>query len=57
MIVKSYKSRSEQSRAIYIIIGQFFTYKSAVLKSNTPVLEKSGEEIKSKSVELVTTTS
>jgi hypothetical protein len=31
--------------------------KSAVLKSNTPVLEKSGEEIKSKSVELITTTS
>jgi hypothetical protein len=41
MIVKSYKSRSEQSRAIYIIIGQFFqAYKSAVLKSNTLVLEK-----------------
>jgi hypothetical protein len=56
MIVKSYKSRSEQSRAMFILSSENFlqTYKQAqYLKQYTSFRKNQGEEIKSKSVELV----
>jgi septal ring factor EnvC (AmiA/AmiB activator) len=56
MIVKSYKSRSEQSRAMFILSSDNFlqAYKRAqYLKQYTSFRKNQGEEIKSKSVELV----
>lgn len=56
MIVKSYKSRSEQSRAMFILSSESFlqAYKRAqYLKQYTSFRKNQGEEIKSKSVELV----
>lgn len=56
MIVKSYKSRSEQSRAMFILSSDSFlqAYKRAqYLKQYTSFRKNQGEEIKSKSVELV----
>ena len=56
MIVKSYKSRSEQSRAMFILSSENFlqAYKRAqYLKQYTSFRKNQGEEIKSKSVELV----
>jgi len=57
MIVKSYKSRSEQSRAMFILSAENFlqAYKRAqYLKQYTSFRKNQGEEIKSKSTELVT---
>ncbi len=56
MIVKSYKSRSEQSRAMFILSSDNFlqAYKRAqYLKQYTSFRKNQGEEIKSKSVQLV----
>ena len=56
MIVKSYKGRSEQSRAMFILSSDNFlqAYKRAqYLKQYTSFRKNQGEEIKSKSVELV----
>jgi len=56
MIVKSYKSRSEQSRAMFILSSNSFlqAYKRAqYLKQYTSFRKAQGEEIKSKSTELV----
>ncbi len=56
MILKSYKSRSEQSRAMFILSSENFlqAYKRAqYLKQYTSFRKAQGEEIKSKSVELV----
>jgi septal ring factor EnvC (AmiA/AmiB activator) len=56
MIVKSYKSRSEQSRAMFILSSDNFlqAYKRAqYLKQYTSFRKNQGEEIKSKSVDLV----
>jgi septal ring factor EnvC (AmiA/AmiB activator) len=55
-ILKSYKSRSEQSRAMFILSSENFlqAYKRAqYLKQYTNFRKAQGEEIKSKSVELV----
>jgi hypothetical protein len=52
MIVKSYKSRSEQSRAMFILSSENFlqAYKRAqYLKQYTSFRKNQGEEIKSKS--------
>lgn len=57
MIVKSYKSRSEQSRAMFILSAENFlqAYKRAqYLKQYTSFRKNQGEEIKSKSTQLVT---
>jgi septal ring factor EnvC (AmiA/AmiB activator) len=57
MIVKSYKSRSEQSRAMFILSSENFlqAYKRAqYLKQYTSFRKNQGEEIKSKSTQLVT---
>lgn len=57
MIVKSYKSRSEQSRAMFILSSDNFlqAYKRAqYLKQYTSFRKNQGEEIKTKSVQLVT---
>lgn len=56
MIVKSYKSRSEQSRAMFILSSENFlqAYKRAqYLKQYTSFRKAQGEEIKTKSTELV----
>ncbi len=56
MIVKSYKSRSEQSRAMFILSSNSFlqAYKRAqYLKQYTSFRKAQGEEIKEKSTELV----
>ena len=56
MIVKSYKSRSEQSRAMFILSAENFlqAYKRAqYLKQYTSFRKNQGEEIKTKSTELV----
>lgn len=56
MIVKSYKSRSEQSRAMFILSSNSFiqAYKRAqYLKQYTSFRKAQGEEINSKSKELV----
>ncbi|MBU0942556.1 MAG: peptidoglycan DD-metalloendopeptidase family protein [Bacteroidetes bacterium] len=56
MIVKSYKSRSEQSRAMFILSSENFlqAYKRAqYLKQYTSFRKNQGIEIKAKSVELV----
>jgi septal ring factor EnvC (AmiA/AmiB activator) len=56
MIVKSYKSRSEQSRAMFILSSENFlqAYKRAqYLKQYTSFRKNQGIEISSKSVELV----
>ena len=56
MIVKSYKSRSEQSRAMFILSSENFlqAYKRAqYLKQYTSFRKNQGIEINSKSVELV----
>lgn len=56
MIVKSYKSRSEQSRAMFILSSENFlqAYKRAqYLKQYTSFRKNQGIEITSKSVELV----
>ncbi|UFH36204.1 murein hydrolase activator EnvC family protein [Flavobacterium acetivorans] len=55
MIVKSYKSRSEQSRAMFILSSENFlqAYKRAqYLKQYTSFRKNQGEEIKGKSTEL-----
>ncbi|WP_413999699.1 murein hydrolase activator EnvC family protein [Flavobacterium sp. W1B] len=55
MIVKSYKSRSEQSRAMFILSSENFlqAYKRAqYLKQYTSFRKNQGEEIKSKSTDL-----
>lgn len=57
MIVKSYKSRSEQSRAMFLLSSENFlqAYKRAqYMKQYTGYRKMQGEEIKSKSSELVT---
>ncbi|TRX40437.1 murein hydrolase activator EnvC family protein [Flavobacterium restrictum] len=57
MIVKSYKSRSEQSRAMFLLSSENFlqAYKRAqYMKQYTSYRKMQGEEIKSKSSELVT---
>jgi septal ring factor EnvC (AmiA/AmiB activator) len=57
MIVKSYKSRSEQSRAMFILSSESFlqAYKRAqYLKQYTNFRKSQGEEIESKSTELIT---
>lgn len=57
MIVKSYKSRSEQSRAMFILSSENFlqAYKRAqYLKQYTSFRKNQGEEIKTKSTQLVT---
>jgi septal ring factor EnvC (AmiA/AmiB activator) len=57
MIVKSYKSRSEQSRAMFILSAENFlqAYKRAqYLKQYTSFRKNQGEEIKTKSTQLVT---
>lgn len=57
MIVKSYKSRSEQSRAMFILSAENFlqAYKRAqYLKQYTSFRKNQGEEIKSKSTQLLT---
>ncbi len=57
MILKSYKSRSEQSRAMFILSSENFlqAYKRAqYLKQYTSFRKAQGEEIKAKSTELVT---
>ncbi|MDG1872052.1 MAG: peptidoglycan DD-metalloendopeptidase family protein [Flavobacterium sp.] len=56
MIVKSYKSRSEQSRAMFILSSETFlqAYKRAqYLKQYTNFRKSQGEEIKSKSNDLI----
>lgn len=56
MIVKSYKSRSEQSRAMFLLSSENFlqAYKRAqYMKQYTSYRKMQGEEIKSKTVELV----
>jgi septal ring factor EnvC (AmiA/AmiB activator) len=56
MIVKSYKSRSEQSRAMFILSSENFlqAYKRAqYMKQYTGYRKMQGEEIKSKSTQLV----
>jgi murein hydrolase activator len=56
MIVKSYKSRSEQSRAMFILSSENFlqAYKRAqYLKQYTNFRKAQGEEIKNKSTELI----
>lgn len=56
MILKSYKSRSEQSRAMFILSSENFlqAYKRAqYLKQYTSFRKAQGEEIKSKSTELL----
>jgi septal ring factor EnvC (AmiA/AmiB activator) len=56
MIMKSYKSRSEQSRAMFILSSQSFlqAYKRAqYMKQYTSYRKMQGEEIKSKSDQLV----
>jgi septal ring factor EnvC (AmiA/AmiB activator) len=56
MIVKSYKSRSEQSRAMFILSSENFlqAYKRAqYMKQYTNYRKMQGEEIKSKSNELI----
>lgn len=56
MIVKSYKSRSEQSRAMFILSAENFlqAYKRAqYLKQYTSFRKNQGEEIKTKSTQLV----
>ena len=56
MIVKSYKSRSEQSRAMFILSSETFlqAYKRAqYLKQYTNFRKSQGEEIKSKSTDLI----
>ncbi|SHF86111.1 Septal ring factor EnvC, activator of murein hydrolases AmiA and AmiB [Flavobacterium fluvii] len=56
MIVKSYKSRSEQSRAMFILSSENFlqAYKRAqYMKQYTNYRKMQGEEIKSKSDQLV----
>lgn len=56
MIVKSYKSRSEQSRAMFILSSETFlqAYKRAqYLKQYTNFRKSQGEEIKTKSTDLV----
>ncbi|MBE0392551.1 murein hydrolase activator EnvC [Flavobacterium sp. PL002] len=58
MIVKSYKSRSEQSRAMFILSSETFlqAYKRAqYLKQYTNFRKAQGEEINSKSTDLVVT--
>ena len=55
MIVKSYKSRSEQSRAMFILSSETFlqAYKRAqYLKQYTNFRKSQGEEIKTKSTDL-----
>ncbi|WP_248906639.1 murein hydrolase activator EnvC [Flavobacterium sp. K5-23] len=57
MIVKSYKSRSEQSRAMFILSSETFlqAYKRAqYLKQYTNFRKAQGEEINSKSKDLIT---
>jgi hypothetical protein len=46
MIVKSYKSRSEQSRAMFILSAENFlqAYKRAQYLNNILVLEKQGKK-------------
>ena len=56
MIVKSYKSRSEQSRAMFILSSNSFlqAYKRAqYMKQYTGYRKMQGEEIKSKSDQLI----
>ncbi len=56
MIVKSYKSRSEESRAMFLLSSENFlqAYKRAqYMKQYTSFRKTQGEEIKSKSSELV----
>ena len=56
MIVKSYKSRSEQSRAMFILSSENFlqAYKRAqYMKQYTSYRKMQGEEIKSKTGELI----
>ena len=56
MIVKSYKSRSEQSRAMFILSSENFlqAYKRAqYMKQYTSYRKMQGEEIKSKSNQLI----
>jgi len=56
MIVKSYKSRSEQSRAMFILSSENFlqAYKRAqYMKQYTSYRKMQGEEIKSKSDQLI----
>jgi septal ring factor EnvC (AmiA/AmiB activator) len=56
MIVKSYKSRSEQSRAMFLLSSENFlqAYKRAqYMKQYTSYRKMQGEEIKSKTEELV----
>ncbi|WP_188049330.1 murein hydrolase activator EnvC [Flavobacterium sp. GP15] len=56
MIVKSYKSRSEQSRAMFLLSSENFlqAYKRAqYMKQYTGYRKMQGEEIKSKSTKLV----
>ena len=56
MIVKSYKSRSEQSRAMFILSSENFlqAYKRAqYMKQYTSYRKMQGEEIKSKSTQLI----
>lgn len=57
MIVKSYKSRSEESRAMFLLSSESFlqAYKRAqYMKQYTNYRKLQGEEIKSKSTQLVT---
>lgn len=57
MIVKSYKSRSEESRAMFLLSSESFlqAYKRAqYMKQYTNYRKLQGEEIKSKSTRLVT---
>ncbi|MBC7440440.1 MAG: peptidoglycan DD-metalloendopeptidase family protein [Flavobacterium sp.] len=57
MIVKSYKSRSEQSRAMFLLSSENFlqTYKRAqYMKQYTSYRKIQGEEIKTKSAQLLT---
>ncbi len=57
MILKSYKSRSEQSRAMFLLSSQNFlqAYKRAqYMKQYASYRKMQGEEIQSKSVELMT---
>jgi hypothetical protein len=55
MIVKSYKSRSEQSRAMFILSSENFlqAYKRAQYLKQYTSFKKSRRRNKSKSVELV----
>ena len=55
MIVKSYKSRSEESRAMFLLSSENFlqAYKRAqYMKQYSSFRKMQGEEIKSKSLEL-----